>query len=458
MNTQHLSRVREHTPTVQRSHHIRLAAPPGEADILRLVVTIKLKEATASDIFRRLNSYSKQNTLYTALKAFGRIVKTLFILRYIDDVALRMAIEAQLNQVELANRFTRAVAVGNPREFAYAHQDDQQIAEACNRLIKNAIICWNYLYLEMRDLFRADSDLIMERVEWSILNHPAQLTEAEMSFRASENVIEIDIEGEKLVYSQTQQVQAPLPGFIEPDEVSIEASFVRWLEGQCRAADIPQTDMTAWLARLVSWLVAERGLPIRTLIDWQYPLATRTAAKIAEIRATVRASAVQTVLFEPGAVLGTDPSCVARFDAESYANVATTPTGAFRLRRHLLGADRVPLLDGDPGGDEFQCAWSLDSMEEVDLWVRNLPKHPASFWIPRAKGRFYPDFIARLKDGRIFVVEYKGEHLVTALEAREKNLLGHLWAQQTGNLFLMVRKMQHGVDALGQMQAVVTAG
>src|SRR3546814_7532319 len=67
-----------------------------------------------------------------------------------DDVSLRMAIEAQLNQVELANRFTRAVAVGNPREFAYAHQDDQQVAEACNRLIKNAIICWNYLYLEMR--------------------------------------------------------------------------------------------------------------------------------------------------------------------------------------------------------------------------------------------------------------------------------------------------------------------
>jgi TnpA family transposase len=72
----------------------------------QLVVTIKLKQATASDIFRRLNSYSKQNSLYTALKAFGRIIKTLFILRYIDDVDLRMAIEAQLNQVELANRFT----------------------------------------------------------------------------------------------------------------------------------------------------------------------------------------------------------------------------------------------------------------------------------------------------------------------------------------------------------------
>ncbi|MCP4489310.1 MAG: transposase [Gammaproteobacteria bacterium] len=44
------------------------------------------------------------------------------------------------------NRFTRAVAVGSPREFAQAEKEEQEIAEACNRLIKNSIICWNYLY------------------------------------------------------------------------------------------------------------------------------------------------------------------------------------------------------------------------------------------------------------------------------------------------------------------------
>jgi TnpA family transposase len=32
-------------------------------DILRFIATIKLKETTASDIFRRLNSYSKQQGL-----------------------------------------------------------------------------------------------------------------------------------------------------------------------------------------------------------------------------------------------------------------------------------------------------------------------------------------------------------------------------------------------------------
>lgn len=116
-------------------------------DLLRLVATIKLKENTASDIFRRLNSYSRQHALYQTLKAFGQITKSLFILRYVDGLALRQAIEKQLNKVELANRFTRAVAVGNPREYTQTEKEEQEIAEGCNRLIRNSIICWNYLYL-----------------------------------------------------------------------------------------------------------------------------------------------------------------------------------------------------------------------------------------------------------------------------------------------------------------------
>jgi uncharacterized protein YbcC (UPF0753/DUF2309 family) len=117
---------------------------------LRFIATIKLKEATASDLFRRLNSYSKQHGLYQALKAFGQILKSHFILRVIDDPELRMAIEKVLNGVEHVHRFTRAVSVGNPREFLQAEKQEQEMAEACKRLIKNCIICWNYLYLSQK--------------------------------------------------------------------------------------------------------------------------------------------------------------------------------------------------------------------------------------------------------------------------------------------------------------------
>ncbi len=119
-------------------------------DLFRLVATIKLKEATASEIFRRLDSYSRQHSLYKAMKAFGQIIKSLFILRYIDEVELRQAIERQLNKAEFANSFTRAIAVGNPRDLEHADKVEQEIAESCNRIIRNSIISWNYLYMTRR--------------------------------------------------------------------------------------------------------------------------------------------------------------------------------------------------------------------------------------------------------------------------------------------------------------------
>ena len=116
-------------------------------DILRFICTIKLKEATASQLFKRLSSYSKNHPLYTAIKAFGQIIKTIFILKFINDVEFRQAITKQLNISELTNKFSKAVFYGNNQEFNYETKEEQIIAESCKRLIKNAIICWNYLYL-----------------------------------------------------------------------------------------------------------------------------------------------------------------------------------------------------------------------------------------------------------------------------------------------------------------------
>ena len=87
-------------------------------EILRMIATIKLKEVTASDLFRRLNFYSKQHALHRALKAFGQIPKSLFILQVIDDPVLRHAIEKQMDRIEHVHRFRRAVSVGNPSRHA----------------------------------------------------------------------------------------------------------------------------------------------------------------------------------------------------------------------------------------------------------------------------------------------------------------------------------------------------
>ena len=62
----------------------------------------------------------------------------------------RQSITKQLNIVENSNRFSKAVFYGNNQEFMYATKEEQEIAEGCKRLIKNSIICWNYLYLSQQ--------------------------------------------------------------------------------------------------------------------------------------------------------------------------------------------------------------------------------------------------------------------------------------------------------------------
>jgi len=116
-------------------------------DILRMIVTIKLKHTSASQLFKRLSSYSKDHPLYRALKGFGRIVKTMFLLKYIDDLELRQIIEKQLNKIESSNKFSKAVFFGNNQEFQHSDDEAQLISIGCKSLIENAIVCWNYLYL-----------------------------------------------------------------------------------------------------------------------------------------------------------------------------------------------------------------------------------------------------------------------------------------------------------------------
>jgi TnpA family transposase len=116
-------------------------------DFLRFMVTIKMKKTSASQLFKRLSSYAKTNPLYKAIKEFGRIIKSLFILTYFDDMALRQRIEKQLSRVENSNRFSNAVFYANNGEFTHNMPEEQEVAITAKALIQNCIILWNYLCL-----------------------------------------------------------------------------------------------------------------------------------------------------------------------------------------------------------------------------------------------------------------------------------------------------------------------
>ena len=110
------------------------------------------------------------------------------------------------------------------------------------------------------------------------------------------------------------------------------------------------------------------------------------------------------------------------------------------FKKHLF---RV-IGDLEPTGEEHECAIAIDRNPNVKVWVRNTARQPNSFWLQTSSDKFYPDFVAQLNDGRILVIEYKGEPYVTNDDSKEKQLIASVWAEQTKGscLFLMVSNKQ----------------
>ncbi|WP_458413360.1 Tn3 family transposase [Schinkia sp. CFF1] len=116
-------------------------------DVLRLAHSIREGKVSGSLIMGKLGSYARQNKLATALREMGRIEKTIFILDYISNEALRRRIQRGLNKGEAMNSLARALFFGKRGELRERGLQDQlQRASALNIII-NAISVWNTVYL-----------------------------------------------------------------------------------------------------------------------------------------------------------------------------------------------------------------------------------------------------------------------------------------------------------------------
>jgi type III restriction enzyme len=123
--------------------------------------------------------------------------------------------------------------------------------------------------------------------------------------------------------------------------------------------------------------------------------------------------------------------------------------GGTVFKKHLFQI----IGDLKSSGEEFECAVHLERMPQIKSWVRNTSRQPHSFWLQTSSDKFYPDFVALLNDGRILVIEYKGEPYISNDDSKEKRLVGSLWSERSGGncIFLMVEDSQ-----LAQIDAAIT--
>lgn len=116
-------------------------------EMLRTMASISLGRASASETFDRLARSEKQNELYRAFQEYGRINKTIFLLEYFDNLEFRQRIEKMLSQIELGQKLFRAIFHGRQGKLYQSEPDDMERVVMCTTLIRNIIICWNYIVL-----------------------------------------------------------------------------------------------------------------------------------------------------------------------------------------------------------------------------------------------------------------------------------------------------------------------
>jgi TnpA family transposase len=112
-------------------------------DMLRVAVSIKLGKISASAILRRLGTYSRKNKLYFAFKELGKVIRTMFLLKYVGDVELRRLIHAETNKSEQFNGFEKKLFFGGEGEIAENLRHEQRKIIKYNHLVANLVILHN---------------------------------------------------------------------------------------------------------------------------------------------------------------------------------------------------------------------------------------------------------------------------------------------------------------------------
>ena len=112
-------------------------------NVQRIMVSLAQKDVTQATIVRKLSSYVRQNQTKKALWELDNLCRTRYILRFINDVNLRQAVQKALNRGEAYHRLRRAIAYVNGGKLRVHTEAEQQLWNECSRLIANAIIHYN---------------------------------------------------------------------------------------------------------------------------------------------------------------------------------------------------------------------------------------------------------------------------------------------------------------------------
>ncbi|MDR2735183.1 MAG: DEAD/DEAH box helicase family protein [Spirochaetota bacterium] len=305
------------------------------------------------------------------------------------------------------------------------------------------------------ELYFAESGVIFEHFDWNIADYaPARLEKQDFDITEIPGKgFQIQIDGDRL--RCTANGEDRLAPFMAELALWDANNLVFWLDRNLQQQDIPQSQMLEWLRRITAHLLETRRIPLHTLMIAKFALLSKLLAVITAARANARGKSYE--LFREMYRKELDFETGFEFKRGMY-EIDFPYCGAYKFTKHFLGNTNIPPIDGGEKGEEFQCAQALDAEPQVQYWVRNIAGKAASFRLPTSTDFFYPDFAAKLHDGRVLIVEYKGGHLATSDDTKEKAMIGALWEKLSrGKGLFLLAVQKEGVSIERQIKQKISA-
>lgn len=291
---------------------------------------------------------------------------------------------------------------------------------------------------------------------WTLSPYDAVPTHAQLEVLNGNRVaeggeIDIDADSGKVTTRFIADLQRDLGLSYQPEHWD-ETRLATWLTRNLPEAGITHASKRAFVAYWLRQLLDAEGFDLARVNRQKFLIRALLETHVRQLRQAAVNQAYQAALFGNDAAgrIAVGDDYAFRFNPQGYAPSRDYDGrfGAFDFRKHYYG--RMGDFDSK---EEFECACKLDQWAQqgrMQFWVRNLVrKEGCSFFLQKADGRFFPDFLCKLGDGSTLAVEYKGGDRWN--DAQDDRDIGSLWAAISGGRckFVMVRDRQWGpVEAL----------
>lgn len=137
-------------------------------NIQRIIASLLLGETSQHLIVSKLSSHKRRNKTKEALWEYDRILMSIYMLKFIDDVMIRKNVRRALNRGEAYHKLRRAIANVHGQKFRGKSTQEIEMWNECARLMANCMIYYNAKLLNtlLENLQKEGNEKLIEQLKY----------------------------------------------------------------------------------------------------------------------------------------------------------------------------------------------------------------------------------------------------------------------------------------------------